>query len=135
MVRGLPDHYKHTVISRREIAIELQQQYWLLSVTWELDPGETRSFLIDTVPADMRLFVESMSATSDTARVLQEAELLGYDGEEFWRMVDLYFHGNASVAARVLFAEGWQIWLQLYNRDLYKSRKMRVVAHGYAEYV
>jgi hypothetical protein len=133
MVRGLPDHYKHTVISRREIALELLQDYWWFSVTWQLDPGEIRSFLLDTVPAGRRVFVESVSATSDTARVLQEAELLGYDGEDYWRMLDLYFIGNASAVARTLFPAGWEIWLQIYNRDPYKSRRIRVVGHGYSE--
>ena len=134
MTRGLPDHYRHTLISRREIALELQQNfwYWMSSYT-DVGHGDWYSGVIYTVPAGKRLVVEFVNFSCNTLEVNQFGALGRLEDGEFRYFIGTNFLTEKFIQCHRPLEAGYGLRIWLSQRDPYKARNFEVMVHGYIE--
>ena len=134
MTRGLPDHYRHTLISRREVALELQQNFWYwMSSYVNVGHGIWVSDIIYTVPEGKRLVVEFVNFSCNTLEVNQFGALGRLEAEAF-----IYFLGTDFLAEKFVHCHrplevGYGLRILISQRDRYKPRDFQVMIHGYTE--
>ena len=134
MTRGLPDHYRHTLISRREVALELQQNFWYwMSRYVDVGHGDWYSEIIYTVPAGKRLVIEFVNFSCNTLDVTQFAALGQLEAATF-----VYFIGTDFLAEKFVHCHrpldaGYALRIWLSQRDKYRARDFQVMIHGYTE--
>ena len=134
MVRGLPDHYRHTLISRREVALELQQDFWYwMSAHPGVGYGNWYSDVIYTVPAGKRLIVEFVNFSCNTLDVNQFASLGQLEAAVFTYFVGTDFLIEKFIHLHRPLSAGYGLRLWLSQRDKYKTRDFQVMVHGYTE--
>ena len=134
MTRGLPDHYRHTLISRREVALELQQNFWYwMSAYTNVGYGDWCSDIIYTVPEGKRLVVEFVNFSCNTLDVCQLAGLGRLVDETFISFLGTDFLTEKFVQCHRPLDAGYGLRILLSQRDLYKARNFEVMIHGYTE--
>ena len=134
MVRGLPDHYRHTLISRREVAIELQQDLWYwMSRHTNVGHGIWVSDIIYTVPAGKRLVVEFVNFSCNTLEVNQFGALGRIEEAAFVYFIGTDFLADKFVQFHRPLEAGYELRILLSQRDPYKARNFEVMIHGYTE--
>ena len=134
MTRGLPDHYRHTLISRREVALELQQNFWYwMSAYTNVGYGDWYSGVIYTVPAGKRLVVEFVNFSCNTLEVNQFAALGRIEDGEFRYFLGTDFLADKFVHCHRPLDAGYALRILLSQRDKYRARDFQVMIHGYTE--
>ena len=134
MTRGLPDHYRHTLISRREVALELQQDFWYwMSSHVDVGYGAWYSSVIYTVPDGKRLVVEFVNFSCNTLEVNQFGALGQLVDEEFRYFLGTDFLTNKFVQCHRPLEAGYALRMWLSQRDKYRARDFQVMIHGYTE--
>ena len=133
MVRGLPDHYKHTVISRREIALELMQTLWYWTSYAEMPPLSYYEYDVDTMPADRRLVVEFFHPSTGSRRFRGWVDLRDVYGEDVYRFVGSYLYGETSKLIRYPMQANHTLRIRYENWDPYAIRRFWVAIEGYTE--
>ena len=134
MTRGLPDHYRHTLISRREVAIELQQDFWYwMSSYANVGHGDWCSDIIYTVPEGKRLVIEFVNFSCNTLEVCQFGALGRIEAGEFISFLGTDFRTEKFIQGHRPLDTGYALRTWLSQRDKYKSYDFRVMIHGYTE--
>ena len=134
MTRGLPDHYRHTLISRREIALELQQETWYwMSSEPSLSYGPHLFDTEYTVPPGKRLVIEYVNFSSNTYEVHQYAALVHLVDEVQKIFLGSDFLTEKFIHCRRPLDAGDHLYIYFFQRDRYKPRDFDVMIHGYTE--
>ena len=134
MTRGLPDHYRHTLISRREVALELQQNFWYwMSRYVNVGYGDWYSDVIYTIPAGKRLVIEFINFSCNTLDVCQFAALGQLEAAAFVYFIGTDFLTEKFVQGHRPLEAGYGLRILLSQRDKYKSYNFQVMIHGYTE--
>ena len=134
MTRGLPDHYRHTLISRREISLELQQDFWYYMTSFSnLGYGYWISDVLYTVPSGKRLIVEFVNFSCNTLEVNQFGALGRLEDGGFKYFLGTDFLTDKFVQCHRPLDAGYGLRMLLSQRDPYKARSFQVMIHGYTE--
>ena len=134
MTRGLPDHFRHTLISRREVSPEFKQAPWYwLSIHSNVPYGSWYSDDIYTVQAGERLVIQFVNFSCNTLEVRQYAGLAHLvNGEKSIFLGSEFLTEKFIQALRPLFS-GDKLYIFLSQRDPYIKRNFEVMIHGYTE--
>ena len=134
MTRGLPDHYRHTLISRREVALELQQNFWYwMSAHAGVGYGDWFSDILYTVPPGKRLVIEFVNFSCNSGEVVQRAALGRLENGTFTSFLRTDFLVSKFVQLHRPLEAGYGLRIWLSQRDKYKTRDFDVMIHGYTE--
>ena len=134
MPRGLPDHFRHTLISRHEVAPELQQDFWYYMITFpNVGYGEWITDVIYIVPNGKRQVVEFVNFSCNALDVNQFAALGRIEADMFKYFLGTDFLIEKFVQCHRPLETGYPLRIMIFQRDKYKPRDFQVMVHGYTE--